>query len=152
MGVFIARGETFRNWTAIAVDAAGDVYATATGVDIYKSTGGGVFTALGEGARTYRGLAVAPNGDVYASVSGGDIYKQTAPVPPTLATAAIATWTAPAATAQTRYTVPASAALSTWVAPSASAQIKRRRAISVPCSVASYSVPTSSTSYSIEVS
>lgn len=70
----------------------------------------------------------------------------------TQATAAVSTWTAPPATARTRYTVPASAALSTWVAPSASAQLNRRRSISVPCSVASYSIPTSSTSYQIEVS
>lgn len=68
----------------------------------------------------------------------------------TQAIAAVSTWFAPAATARTRYTVPASAALSTWVAPSASAQLHRRRSIPISGSRSSYSIAGSRASYHIE--
>ena len=68
----------------------------------------------------------------------------------TQAIAAVSTWFAPSATARTRYTVPASAALSTWVAPSASAQLNRRRSISITGSRSSYSITGSRASYHIE--
>jgi hypothetical protein len=76
-GNFIALGQATRAWWGIAAKA-GTVYATVTGGDIYKSTGGGSFTALGQASLTWHGIAIHPSGDVYAVVSNGDIYKQTA--------------------------------------------------------------------------
>ncbi|MFM6135899.1 MAG: hypothetical protein ACKPCP_17390, partial [Sphaerospermopsis kisseleviana] len=54
----------------------GDVYATTSGGEIYKQTGGvGSFVALGQASRNWLGMTILGS-DVYASVANGDIYRQ----------------------------------------------------------------------------
>lgn len=66
------------------------------------------------------------------------------------AVAAFGSWVAPSASAQTRYTLAATAASASWVAPSATAQLNRRRTIAIAGSRTSYHLSGSRASYHIE--
>jgi len=78
--VAISGGGT-RYWADMSVNSSnGDVYACASGNDIYKLTAGtGDFAPLSVGNLNWSGISTNPtNNDVYACVEGGNIYKQTA--------------------------------------------------------------------------
>lgn len=71
-----ALGGTSRNWTDITADASGNIWAAASGVDVYKRTlGAGAFAASTLGAKAFNGLKYNDNKDyLYCSVSGG-VYR-----------------------------------------------------------------------------
>jgi len=73
-----ALSQTSRNWIGMCAAPNGDIYASVTGGDIYKQSGGtGDFVALSQTSRNWSlGMAAAPNGDIYAAAWGDDIYKQ----------------------------------------------------------------------------
>ena len=75
---FLSLNQGFLSWSAMAADPNGDIYACASGGDIYKQTGGvGDFIALGQAIISWSSITIAPNGDAYACPSSGDIYKRT---------------------------------------------------------------------------
>lgn len=71
-----ALGGTSRNWTDITADASGNIWAAASGVDVYKRTlGAGAFAASTLGAKSFNGLKYNDSKDyLYCSVSGG-VYR-----------------------------------------------------------------------------
>jgi hypothetical protein len=72
-----ALGGTSRNWVDITADAAGNIWAAATGVDVFKRTAGaGAFVASGMGAKAFQSVVYNNvNGYLYCSVSTVDIYR-----------------------------------------------------------------------------
>lgn len=76
---FIPLGQTPREWSAIAVDSNGDVYASASQY-IYKQTGGVgdfiLYQDRGAGSN-FSGMAADSNGNLYGCQGWGYIYKKT---------------------------------------------------------------------------
>lgn len=72
-----ALGGTSRNWTGITADASGNIWAGASGVDVFKRTlGAGAFAASTLGAKAFSGLVYNDSkGYLYCSVQANDIYR-----------------------------------------------------------------------------
>lgn len=77
LGEFIPTGQTSREWSGMASDNSGNVWACVWNGGIYKKNTSGVFVSLGQANRQWNGIVADNSGNVWACVDGGDIYKQT---------------------------------------------------------------------------